>query len=167
MDDDELDDAERQRRTIVAKYDRVITFFLWLSLCASLQIFLFTYNFIQGYKPNELEEWEDASYIVYQVTDRYGFMQQVLTSRSIDHTDNLSYNFFKNYFSKEPLSDDRDAKVCARIIFKQIYFFSLIQLMFFSWLQLLIQERERELKWKKMVEKWTKYAGNDKVKYTF
>ncbi|XP_046845669.1 USP6 N-terminal-like protein isoform X2 [Xenia sp. Carnegie-2017] len=40
---------------------------------------------------------------------------------------------------KEPLSDDRDAK-------------------------LLIQERERELKWKKMIEKWTKYAGNDKLR---
>ena len=44
------DEAETQRRTIVAKYDR-------------------------GYQPDELEEWEDASYIVYQVTDRYGFMQ--------------------------------------------------------------------------------------------
>ena len=30
---------------------------------------------MKGYQPDELEEWEDASYIVYQVTDRYGFMQ--------------------------------------------------------------------------------------------
>lgn len=84
------DEAEKQRRTIVAKYDR-------------------------GYQPEELEEWEDASYIVYQVTDRYGFMH------------------------KKPLADDRDAR-------------------------LLIQERERALKWKKMFDKWDKYSRSDKLR---
>ena len=35
----------------------------------------FYFVLFQGYQADKTEEWEDASYIVYQVTDRYGFMQ--------------------------------------------------------------------------------------------
>lgn len=84
------EDYEKTRQHIVEKYDR-------------------------GYDENaEIDDWENADFFVYKVTDKYGFLH------------------------KNQLSEEQDDKI-------------------------VILERERELKWAKMMKNWDKYSRGDKV----
>lgn len=85
------EDYEKTRQHIVEKYDR-------------------------GFDENaEIDDWENADFFVYKVTDKYGFLH------------------------KSQLSEEQDDKI-------------------------VILERERELKWAKMMKNWDKYSRGDKLR---